>query len=294
MKAGHHVLIASPAAADLSAFAGRLKKLDFAVAVATTFELAERAIERTPELALVVADARSAPAEAEALVCRIKDRNRRLPVLWLGAPRKMAGQPDASVAGLDDLDALEDRAKALVIDDLYPPTLVACFASACNAALTTTFGCSVDCTLPVLSRSAVRPGNMSAFMLVIGEDTSAHLMLSADESALFALGEQIGFDASQGRRQVAVDMASEIVNQIVGTMKANSELLSSLRLALPYVFAAEGFAFYAPTPKPSLVMQLDCGIATLTADFWFATRLRESEETRRRAEELANGGLLFL
>jgi hypothetical protein len=262
--------------------------------MANSFDVAQRAVDRAPDLALVVIDGRAPSSEANALLCTIKDRNRRLPVLWVGSAPACAPQPDALVSNAQDLDVLEDRAKWLVIDDLYPPTLVSCLVSACNTALTTTVGCAVDCGRPALSRTAVRPGNLSAFMLVVGEDTSAHLMLSADESALFALGQHIGFDANEGRRRVAIDMASEIVNQILGSMKATSELLTSLRLGLPYMFAGEPLAFYAPTPKPSLVLGIDCGIAKLTVDFWFTTRRTESAETKRRAQELENGGLLFL
>lgn len=297
MKARQHVLIAGPIGDSHAELATTLKSLDLVVSHAATFEVADRAVQRAHDLALVVVDATSLPEQAAALLGRVKDLHRGLPVLWIGPDPRLSSGPDARLPATAAVSELEESAKALLLDDLYAPRLVRSFVSACNTALTTMFDCGVDSAEPTLNRTALRPGNVTAFMLMNSEQTSAHLALSSDEGTLCALGYRIGFDAGEGKRRLSIDMASELVNQIMGRMKATSELLEVLQLSLPYVFTGEGFSVYAPTSKPSLTLQLTCNelnAGAISIDFWYKTRIAPDPEAERRAAELADGGLLFL
>ena len=274
-----------------------LKALDFVVSLAPTFDVAERAVQRAHDLALVVIDGTSHVDQATALLGRVKDLHRGLPVLWIGPALRHSVAPDAHLPDTATMHELEEAAKKLLFDDLYPPRVVRVFVSACNTAITGLFDCGVESAEPTLSRSAVRIGNVTAFMLMNGDLTSAHLALSSDEATLCALGYRIGFDASEGKRRLAIDMATELVNQVMGRMKATSEMLEVLQLSLPYVFTGEGISVYAPTSKPSLTLQLTCnelGGGVLNLDFWYKTRIVADPEAERRAAELADGGLLFL
>lgn len=292
MKTTQQVLFACPVGPGLAPLAHDLKLLEMGVTVAPSFEAAKRIAQGMPSLALVVIDAERDAAQASVLLGQIKDRDRRLPVLWVGAaPSGSAFKPDAQLLAGDA--SLIERAQALLVDDLYPPSIVRSLVSACNTALTTTFECSVECAEPRLSRSAVRPGDVSSLMIVADEDTSAHFILSSTEDALFSLAERIGFDASEGRRRLAIDMASELTNQIMGRMKASAEALANLRIGLPYVLTGEQLCIYAPTPKPSLVVQIDIGTALFSVDFWFKTRMQPDLETERFMAELSAGDGLF-
>jgi hypothetical protein len=288
------ILFACPMNPRLNGLAQSLKELDMAVLTAPSYGAARRVVERLPGLALVVIDAESSAFEAGELLALIKDKNRRLPVLWLGAaPSGIRFAPDAMAPSAALPDALLERAQAQLADNLYPPTLVRSLVSACNTALTTTFDCRVECAEPHLSRSVVRPGDMSALMFMSDEDTTAHFILSSTEQALFSLAERIGFDASEGKRQLAVDMAGELMNQIVGRMKASVDALAGLRIALPYIVTGEGLCIYAPTPKPSLNVQVNFADAQLTIDFWFKTRVQPDVEAERFMAQLAAGDGLF-
>jgi CheY-specific phosphatase CheX len=294
VKTTQQVLFARPVGPGLAQLAHGLKQLEMGVTVAPTFEAARRIAQGMPSLALVVIDAEREPDAAKALLLQIKDRDLRLPVLWVGAaPSGSAITPDVCLPADSPSEHLTERAQALLADDLYPPALVRSLVSACNTALVTTFECSVECAEPRLSRSAVRPGDVSSLMFVADENTSAHFILSSSEAALFSLAERIGFDASEGRRRLAIDMASELTNQIMGRMKASTEALANVRLGLPYVLTGEQLCIYAPTPKPSLVVQIDIGTALLTVDFWFKTRVQPDRETERFMAELSAGDGLF-
>ena len=296
VKTSQHVLIAGPLVDVHAGLPAALKSLDLLVSRATSFEIAHRAVERAHDLSLVVIDGTASPEQAAALSDKVKDLHRRLPVLWIGAAPRSSTPPDARVAPTATISELEERAKALIIDDLYPPRLVRSFVAACNVALTTMFDCTCELAVPTLSRSAVLPGNVTAFMLMNSDVTSAHLALSSDETTLCALGYRIGFEESEGRRRLSVDMASELANQIMGRMKATSEFLEVLQLSLPYVFAGENVSAFAPTGKPSLTLQLTCNDpkGTLNVDFWFKTKLQPSPEAEAQAAELADAGLLFV
>ena len=298
MKASQHVLIAGPLGDAHEGLPAALKALDLVVSRAPTFDVADLAVQRAHDLALVVVDGTTLAAQAAALLRRVKDLQRSVPVLWIGADPRSSTPPDARLPATAAVHELEEKAKALLLDDLYPPRLVRAFVSACNIALTTLFDCGVESADPTLSRAAVRIGNVTAFMLMNSELTSAHLALSSDEATLCALGYRIGFDASEGKRRLAIDMASELVNQIMGRMKATSELLEVLQLSLPYVFTGEGISVYAPTSKPSLTLRLTCNEENsggpINLDFWYKTRIAPDPEAERRAAELADGGLLFL
>ena len=296
MKASQHVLIAGPGDDAREAIAAVLKRLDMVVSWAPSFEVARRTVQRAHDLALVVVDARTASEDAVGLLVCVKDLHRDLPVMWLGSAPRAPVAPD-KVLPEADLRAIEDSAKTLLRDDLYPPRLVRTFVSACNTALTAMFDCGVESAEPSLSRSALRSGNVTALMFMTGSETTAHLALSADEDTLVTLAQQIGFDPSEGKRRLAIDMASELVNQIMGRMKATSEQLAMLALGLSYVFTGDSFSMYAPTGKPSLTAQLSCnlpGATTLTVDFWFKSRVPSDAEADRYTAELTSGGLLFL
>lgn len=293
MNTSHQILLVCPRSAALGMLTQQLQHLDMVVTTATSYETARKIAERVPGLSLVIVDAELAHAQASTLLTQIKDKNRRLPVLWLGAPPASPLAADHRCNASASSDELMEAAQLLMMDDLYPPLLVRAFVSACNTALTTTFDCAVECAEPRLSRSVVRPGDITAFMLVSNHDTTAHCMLSAEEDALFALGQRIGFEASLGKRQLAVDMAGELVNQIFGRMKATSELLSTIRIALPYVLSGEQLCIYAPSPKPSLAVQIDINSAILTADFWFRTRMQPNIEAQKAIADLVGSDGLF-
>jgi len=294
MKAQQHILFASAPGADLRAFARRLKELEYTVVLASSVELARHAIERDPKLALVVIDANVSATEAAPLAAFVKDRHERLPVLWIGPPAAFTMKPDAVLAADASLDTLAHRAKLLLIDDLYPASMVSCFVSACNVVLNSTFECSVESDEPTLSRSAMRTGTINALMLARSENTSAYLMLGASEDTLFALGQRIGAGASDGRRKIATDIAGELINQFLGRMTATSELLADLEIGLPYVFVGDNMAFYPPSPKPSLMFKMDIGIGELVVEFWFRTDRVPDPESEAVAEELADGGFMLL
>lgn len=289
--------MAGPLAGEHARLATTLKSLDFIVSRATSFDVAHHAVEHAHDLALVVIDGTESHDQAVALARRVKDLHRRLPVMWIGANPSLSPALDACMAASAEASELEERAKALLIDDLYPPSLVRGFVSACNIAVTTTFDCGVECAEPTLSRSSVLPGNVTAFMLMNSDATSAHLAISSDEATLCALGYRIGFDVSEGKRALSVEMASELANQIMGRMKATSELLEVLQLSLPYVFTGDNVSVFAPTNKPSLTLELSCNELSggvLNVGFWFRTKLQTNAETERMTSELADGGLLFL
>ncbi|HKU40023.1 MAG TPA: chemotaxis protein CheX [Polyangiales bacterium] len=297
MKASQHVLIAGPGESGREAMAAVFKALDMIVSWAPSFDVARRAVERAHDLALVVIDARTSSEDAAALLVCVKNLHGGLPVLWLGADARAPVAPDAKLPAAADARLLEECAKALLRDDLYPQRLVRTFVSACNTALTTMFDCGVESAEPSLSRSALRHGNVTALMFMTSKQTTAHLGLSADEGTLVTLAQQLGFDPSEGRRRLAVDMASELVNQIMGRMKATSEQLEMLDLGLPYVFTGEQFSMYAPTGKPSLTAQLQCnlpGATSLAVEFWFKSRVASDGAADRYDAELASDGLLFL
>lgn len=293
MNTSHQILLVCPRAPALASLTEQLKRLDMVVTTATSCETARKLAERVPGLSLVVIDASGSPEQASALLTQIKDRNRRLPVLWIGPDPVSPFKPDERHNAAASCDMLMEAAQLLMLDDLYPPLLVRAFVSACNTALTSTFDCAVECAEPRLSRSVVRPGDITAFMLVNSIETTAHCMLSAEEDALFALGQRIGFEPTAGKRQLAVDMAGELVNQIFGRMKATSEPLSGIRLALPYVLSGDRLCVYAPSPKPSLAVQIDINSAILTADFWFRARVQPNRAAEQAIAELVGADGLF-
>jgi CheY-specific phosphatase CheX len=294
VKTTQQVLFAQPMTPRLTKLGPALNLADMSVSVAPSFDAAARIVQALPTLALVVIDACDCPAEATSLLARIRDCNRRLPVLWVGpAPLGGVERPDACVPEQTRPLELIECALDLLVDELYPPALVRSFLSACNVALTTTFEVAVDCEQPRLSRAAVRPGDVSALMLLSDHDTTAHLILSSSEAVLFGLAERIGFDAIAGRHQLAIDMASELTNQIAGRLKATSDVLATMRLTLPYVVTGEAFSIHSPTPKPSLMVQLELGGEPLSVNFWWKTRRQHDAEAERVLAELTAGDGLF-
>lgn len=293
MNTSHQILLVCPRTAALCELGQELKQLDMVVTTANSYETARKIAERVPGLSLVIIDAESSHEQASRLLTQIKDRNRRLPVLWVGAAPSGALQADERCTEHARREELMEAAQLLMMDDLYPPLLVRAFVSACNTALTSTFDCAVECAEPRLSRSVVRPGDVTAFMLVSSHDLTAHCLLSAEEDALFALAQRIGFEATLGKRQLAVDMAGELVNQIFGRMKATHDLLSSVRIALPYVLTGEQLCVYTPSPKPSLAVQIDINSAILTADFWFRARTQPNLAAEAAIADLVGNDGLF-
>jgi hypothetical protein len=85
---------------------------------------------------------------------------------------------------------------------------------------------------------------------------------------------------------MAVDLTSELVNQIVGRLKATSELFSGVKLALPYVITGDNLCIHAPTPKPSLAVQLDVNSALLTVDLWVRSNQPTADATDGEQVEL--------
>jgi hypothetical protein len=86
------------------------------------FEAARRIAQGMRSLALVVIDAEREPAEARALLGQITDRDRRLPVLWVGAAPSGSGlKPDVCLPADGPNETLE-RARAGVAGRRPLPT----------------------------------------------------------------------------------------------------------------------------------------------------------------------------
>jgi Chemotaxis phosphatase CheX len=270
VRTSQYVLLVSPSTLAVTQLADAIAPLDMVVKSASSYESGRLVAERVPSLSLVVIDATSSLEQASALLQTLKDQNRRLPILWVGAQPSGAYAPDEQRPTSVKLQELSELAQQLMFDDIYPPGLVRALVSACELALTGSFDCAVECAEPRLSRSAVRPGNITALMTFGDKRTTAHCMLSGEQRALSELASRLLEPSAtdSGQTQLAVDLASELVNQIVGRLKATSELFSGVRLALPYVITGDNLHVHAPTPKPSLAVQLDVNSTMMTVDLW--------------------------
>lgn len=269
MQARKYILVVAEKDSPLALVAVGLTSFEFRVTLARDEATARGFIENASDISLIAVDG-SLVEDASAFLAATRDRHRDLPIMWLdaGDGTEFRGEPPDEMLALPlDAAVFSARAKELLFDDFYPKSMVHGLLSAGNAVLSLTFETGVECGEPWLKQTERLPGMVHAYIPFMSDKASGHLITSGDIHVLAALGERIGFDLEDGERQVAIDMAGEIANQVIGRMKSLSDVLGDVRMGVPVVWVGMDIAAHFSSDKPNLSVQFETEVGQVHLDF---------------------------
>ena len=271
MLARKYVLVIATPDSALAAVAKDLSGFEFRVTLARTEQAGMDFIDNAPDISLVAVDGASV-SDPSKFLYRLRDHHRDLPVMWLADPQNQAtfrGEPPNVMLQTPlDSEAFRTQANALMFDDFYPKTIVHGLLSSGNAVLATGFEVPVECGDPWLKLTERLAGNVHAYIPFMADSALGHLMAGGDLAALAGLGEHLGFDLDEGARQVAIDVAGEIANQVLGRMKSDCpDALQNVRMGVPIVWVGEAIDAHFSSKKPNLVVEFETQFGAVYLDF---------------------------
>jgi CheY-specific phosphatase CheX len=254
-----------------------------------------RAVREKVPISVLAYDASALGASGIELYKRIAQEN-DLPTIWLSGeegedPEFGSLQPAVIVAGGADRAEFEAAVRRTVRDDFYPPSLVQSLLSACNQVMTATFQRSLEIQEPWLKVSGMVYGDVSACLPFRADKVLGNVIVTGYRVHLAQLGLEIGFEAGEGERRIAQAVVAEISNVIIGRVAMDcGELLGTLRMGLPLVFAGDDLDTHSPEKKPSVCVDVEDDWGKLHTEFLFQ-RADISAETDK---EIAVAGDVLL
>jgi CheY-specific phosphatase CheX len=268
------MLVVAPLNSEVRALGEALVDDEFDVSIANDAAAGLEQIEGNGQYSLVVADAQ-AIADHDAFLLRIRDRHRDLPVIWIRRQddqRRFAGDAPRAVL-VHPVPAATFRltAGSLVSGDFYPRAVVQGLVSAGNAVLALSCETSVDAETPWLKQTETLLGTVHAYISFMSDQAMGHLLTSGDIPTLTALGERLGLDLESGLRQVAIDMAGEIGNQVLGRMKSVcGDMLAGVKMGVPVVWLGDHVHAHFSSERPNLALTLTTEFGPVHLNFGFA------------------------
>ncbi len=255
-----------------------------------------RAVREKVPISVLVYDAFALGDSAAELHKRIAQEN-DLPTIWLTGPDSEdpdlgALEATETIGGGPSARNFEDAVRRVVRDGFYPPTLVQSLLSACNQVMTTTFQRSLELQEPWLKVSGMVYGDVTATLPFRADHVLGNVMVSGYRPHLAQLGLEIGFDYVEGERRIAQAVLAEISNVIIGRVAMDCrELLGTLRMGLPMVFAGDGLDTHSPEKKPCVCVDVEDDWGKLHTEFLFQRAEIKGETDKEIA--VAGDVLLF-
>ena len=297
MQTRKYILVVAEPKSSTTDAAKALTGMEFRITVASSAEAALAFIEGNAQLSLVAVDA-AIIEDPDDMLRRIRDRHRDLPVVWIRTEddkRRFTVDPPNAVL-IQPLDAatFETRAKALLFEDFFPRAVVHGLLSAGNSVLPLSCETAVEAGEPWLKQTEALEGNVHAYIAFMADGINGHLLTSGDIGVLAKLGERLGFDPDDGSRQVAIDMAGEIGNQVLGRMKSIcGDLLKGVRMGVPVVWVGEGIHAHFSAKKPNLSVQLNSEDGPIFLNFGFLSLQSEDPNAGVPDDFMGAGELQF-
>ncbi len=232
-----------------------------------------RAIREKVPISVVAFDGMALGESGPELFKRLAQEN-DLPLLWLSGegdePDFGSLEPAGVFSGPPDREGFEQSVRKTVRDGFYPPSLVQSLLSACNNVMTTTFQRSLETRPAWLKVSGMVYGDVSACLPFRADKVLGNVIVTGFRSHLAQLGMEIGFEAEEGERRIAQAVLAEISNVIIGRLAMDcEELLGTLRMGLPLVFAGDGLDTHSPEKKPSVCVDVEDDWGKLHTEFLF-------------------------
>lgn len=290
----HILLVTHATAADPTGMASELPD-DFSLLRLNSPYEALRAIREKVPISIVAFDGPSLGESGIELYKRMAQEN-ELPCLWMTgedgeAPDFGPLEPTEVLERGSPLD-FDAAVRKAVRDDFYPRSLVQSLISACNQVMTTMFQRSLELNEPWLKVSGMVYGDVTASLPFRTEKVLGNLMVTGWRAHLAQLGLEIGFEPEEGERRIAQAVIAEISNVIIGRVAMDcEELLGTLRMGLPLVFAGEGLDTHSPEKKPSVCVDVEDDWGKLHTEFLFQRADIDGETDKEIA--VAGDVLLF-
>lgn len=247
---------------------------DFEIVRLNSPNEALRAVREKVPISVIAYDGQAIGETGPELYRRLAQEN-DLPAIWLtGAEGE---EPDfgalelaATLNGEPDPSAFEASVRKIVRDGFYPPSLVQSLLSACNNTMTTTFQRSLELCDPWLKVSGMVYGDVCACLPFRADNVLGTVMVSGFRPHLAQLGTEIGFEPEEGERRIAQAVLAEISNVIIGRVAMDcEELMGTLRMGLPMVFAGDNLDTHSPEKKPSVCADVEDDWGMLHTEFLF-------------------------
>jgi|GEM_PF-2773139 len=233
-----------------------------------------RAVREKLPISVIVYDGPSVGETGPELYRRIAQEN-DLPAIWMSGPD--GEEPDfgalelaASMSGEPDPEGFEASIRKIVRDGFYPASLVQSLLSGCNNTMTTTFQRSLELRDPWLKVSGMVYGDVCACLPFRADNVLGTILVSGFRPHLAQLGGEIGFEPEEGERRIAQAVLAEISNVIIGRVAMDcEELMGTLRMGLPTVFAGDNLDTHSPEKKPSVCVDVEDDWGKLHTEFLF-------------------------
>ncbi len=254
-----------------------------------------RAVREKVPISVVVYDGVQLEDTGLELYRRLAQEN-DLPTIWLTGeggdePDFGAMEPTEIVSGAAPAESFEAAVRKVVRDGFYPASLVQSLLSACNQVMTTTFQRSLELSEPWLKVSGMVYGDVIACLPFRADKVLGNVIVSGYRSHLAQLGLEIGFEHEEGERRIAQAVLAEISNVVIGRIATDcEELLGTLRMGLPLVFAGDALDTHSPEKKPSVCVVVEDDWGKLHTEFLF----QRAEIGRETDKEIAVAGDVLL
>lgn len=254
-----------------------------------------RAVREKVPISVIAFDGQALGESGPELFRRLGQEN-DLPGIWLTGegdePDFGCFEPAGVLDGGPNPERFEDVVRKTVRDGFYPPSLVQSLLSACNNVMTTTFQRSLELREPWLKVSGMIYGDVTASLPFRANNILGNVMVTGFRPHLAQLGMEIGFEASEGERRIAQAVLAEISNVVIGRVAMDcEELLGTLRMGLPLVFAGDNLDTHSPEKKPAVCVEVEDDWGKLHTEFLFQ-RAEISEDTDKDVA-VAGDVLLF-
>lgn len=289
----HILLVTHATAPDPTGMDGQVPD-DFSFLRLNSPYEALRAVREKVPISIVAFDG-AALGEAGIELYKRMSRENELACLWMtdegGEPPDFGALEPTAVLPRGCATAFENAVRQAVCDDYYPPSLVQSLISACNQVMTATFQRSLELQEPWLKVSGMVYGDVAASLPFRTDKVLGKVLVTGWRPHLAQLGLEIGFEPEEGERRIAQAVIAEISNVIIGRVAMDcEELLGTLRMGLPLVFAGEGLDTHSPEKKPSVCVDVEDDWGKLHTEFLFQ-RAEISYETDK---EIAVAGDVLL
>lgn len=221
-----HLLFVEPEGGALGALGPRLLELGLVTLHATTVEAAERIVGSTGLLSLVaIDDAVGLEAGAE-LLAAIKREHADLPVVWISSRPATAPlsrsefMPDAILHHPIDVETLRTDVDRLLMEQLYPPSLVQLLADSACEVMFAAYGVTPTVRDRHIRANRNALGTVNAILPFCGRHIAGRVVVGAEEDVLLAI-RATTLPHAAGSLLAAEDLAGELANLVAGRMKSH-------------------------------------------------------------------------
>jgi CheY-specific phosphatase CheX len=280
IAARKYALVMRPRDKNLSWLVHILRANGFRVAVGQRFDQLLDVIAASPWLSLLVLDTSGLKRADHASLAEVQEKHPELPIL--------------RVTPSTDAENVMAQAEQMLSRRFYPD-FVLDGMRAC-AAETLREGFKTDAKLLSVSLKLTRSvvGKMVPFISFCGPGVSGHMVLNAPVARLRSMYRRVLARKSAPTNDDLGDLAGEILNQVLGRLKAHCARFGvAFDLGLPVVATGEKVIVRVPRAAPAVVFDLGVPGGHLFLEFSL-TSMDLSEPRAAKAPELSSGEINFL